>query len=236
MKRLKLCRIEGHTFVGSLISKDSTVLDLGANRGAFSLEIKRRFGCAVHAVEPTPELAGELRNREHVTVYEAAVSASGRDLLFKIDRQNSEASSLVTEPGEGVIAVPGITLDRLLKKIRKVDLIKIDVEDSEIGILMTVPEELIKNVGQVTVEFHDFKKGSDFTPELFGQVCDRMRKLGFATMVMSYWTKGDVLFLNRKHLAWEALDKFALEIRGRWIPGIARTAKRLFNSRSRTSC
>lgn len=230
MNRHKLCRIQGHTFVGSLLSRDAIVLDLGANRGAFSLETKRRFGCEVHAAEPTPDLAGELRAMGEVAVYEAAITACGSDLFFKVDPKNSESSSVVSKQGEGVISVPGMTLDSLLRKIGKVDLIKMDVEGSEIEILATVSEDLIRNVNQITVEFHDFKKDAGFTHERYVQVCDRMGKLGFESIVMSYRTKGDVLFLNSKNLRMGPWERLFLEIKGRWIAGFGRSIKRIINT------
>ena len=55
-----LTRISGHTFLVAGLGPDATVLDLGANRGAFARAVLERFGCRVHSVEPTPGLAAAL--------------------------------------------------------------------------------------------------------------------------------------------------------------------------------
>lgn len=223
----RLTRIAGHTFIAGLLSKNSKVLDLGANRGEFSLEVQRRWGCEVHAVEPTPELANILRNSGQLNVHEVAVNQHSQTVLFKIDKINSEASIIVTIKDDDVINVSAVKLDDLLKNISGVDLIKIDVEGNEIEILSTVSDELIKQIPQITVEFHDFKKESGVTSEMVSKICERMRVLGFEVFVMSYWTYGDVLFVNKRYTHLNTFRKAVVQIKGRWIPGILRTLRRL---------
>lgn len=230
MSKIDLVEIKGHTFIGNLISKDSIVLDLGANRGEFALEVQRRWGCQIHAVEPTPELARMLRDKGQISVYEMAVNQYGQDVLFRVDADNTESSTIVSMTDENTISVAGIKLDNLLDKIGSVDLIKIDVEGSEIEILMTVFGGLITKVPQIVVEFHDFKKGAGISPEMVSKVYERMGGLGFDVFVMSYWTNGDVLFVNQRHISLGVFDKATMQIKGRWIPGFFRILNRLWRS------
>ena len=74
MKRLE--RISQHSFLPALVRADSTVLDLGGNRGEFSLGVMNRYGWHAVALDPTPALAQHLRSAG-VDVVEAA--AAGED-------------------------------------------------------------------------------------------------------------------------------------------------------------
>ncbi len=230
MSKINLVRIKGHTFIGNLISRDSTVLDLGANRGEFALELQRRWGCQVHVVEPTMELACVLRDKGMASVYEMVVNQHGQDALFKVDASNSESSAIVSTLDDDVVSVAGIKLDDLLEQIGSVDLIKIDVEGAEIEILMTVSGELIKRIPQIVVEFHDFKEGAGISSKMVFKVYERMRELDFNVFVMSYWTNGDVLFVNKRYIYMGVLDKAMVQMKGRWIPGISRTLSRFLRT------
>ncbi len=228
IKKIELTRIAGHTFIAGLITNNSKVLDCGANRGEFSLEVIKRWGCEVHAVEPNPVLASFLKENADIKVYEAALSQNGLEHLFKIDKNNSEASTIVKSKDHGVIKVRGMKIDDLLEKIHGVDLMKMDIEGSEIEILNSVSEKLIKQVPQISVEFHDFMKGSEITSEMVSLVCERMRGMGFEKFVMSYWTHGDVLFINKRCVHLNFLKNAIIQIKGRWIPGVSRYLKRLW--------
>ena len=233
MRRLELSRISGHTFLGSSLSSTSTVLDLGANRGAFARSVRPRWGCRIHSVEPTPSLARALETAEGVEVYQTAVSEAGGELLFRVDPCNSESSSIVSRPDEHTTAVSGTTLAALAERVGPIDLLKMDVEGAEVGILRSAPEPLLAAIPQITVEFHDFKPSAGISATMVRQVLRRMRSIGFHVFVNTFWTFGDVLLVNPRLLPLSNADRCELALRGRWLPGLQRIAQRA-TGRSRT--
>ena len=154
MSDLELTRVSGHTFLTAGLGPDSTVLDLGANRGAFARAVLERFGCRVHSVEPTPELAPGLEAIDGLDLHRVAVSALGGELLFRVDPDNSESSSIVDEPDEHTTTVAGTTLEALVDEIGPPDLLKMDIEGAEVAILKGAPAPVLTGIPQLTVEFH----------------------------------------------------------------------------------
>lgn len=226
VRRLELTRISGHTFLGSGLSSTSNVLDLGANHGAFARSVQQRWGCRIHSVEPTPSLARALETIQGVEVYRTAVSEAGGELLFRVDPCNSESSSIVSRPDEHTTAVSGTTLAALAERVGPIDLLKMDVEGAEVGILDSAPEPLLSTIPQLTVEFHDFKPSAGISAVMVRRVLSRMRSIGFHVFVNSFWTFGDVLFVNRRLLPLSTADRCQLSLRGRWLPGLQRIARR----------
>lgn len=224
---IELREISGHTFISNDLTANSTVLDLGANAGLFASTVNGLWGCNVHAVEPTPALADKLRKISGLIVHEFAVSSQGKDLYFSIDPLNSEASCLAAEVNDKNTLVRGTTLADLLLTIGSVDLLKIDVEGAEIEILNNTPELLLSKIPQISVEFHDFKADSGVTNKMVRDTFNRMRSFGFLVNINSFWTNGDVLFINRKLVKTTLFDRLTLSLRARWLPGIKRVLSRL---------
>src|SRR5437867_4704973 len=86
--------VEGHTFLGDFLSKQSVVIDLGANHGAFTKQLWRRFGCRCICVEANPRLCEELERVGAERVIFGAVYGASKPLVLRIDR-NSECSTVL---------------------------------------------------------------------------------------------------------------------------------------------
>ena len=95
------------------------------------------------------------------------------------------------------VKVPAVNLSDACKRLGgRIDLIKMDVEGAEIGILESASASHLANCGQLTVEFHD--KRPPFMRRDVDRLCRRMRAEGYA-IVMANWPKlDDVLFVNLK--------------------------------------
>lgn len=194
-------RISQHSFLPDLVRNDSIVLDLGGNRGEFSQIVQERYGWKVAVVEPNPELAEYLRGLG-LNVMEAAVTGEDGSTRFTFDPGKEMTGSVLDIEIVGslldkatsrqVIEVPTCSLKALLKD-RMVDLVKVDIEGGELGMFLSASDETILEVGQYTVEFHDF-----WYPELAEQserVKKRLKGLGFSMMRGTPNNK-DVLFVN----------------------------------------
>lgn len=127
-------------------SKPKLCIDVGANKGDYSLAILKATDAQVIAFEPLPSSFESLRHNlseflERVRLENMGVGAKNQELIFNYNPDVTEhASFLKNELGEidylnncNSMAVPVVTLDSYVKRncIDEVDLIKIDVEGFE---------------------------------------------------------------------------------------------------------
>ena len=128
----------------SLIRPGDTVVDVGANTGLWALGAALRVGPAgvVHAFEPVPENFDRLiRNLklngfENVTCQKLALSDKcGQTVFYTAPDNNSGLGSLTKrEEADRQIEIEMTTIDDYCAKhaIRRIDLMKVDVEGAEL--------------------------------------------------------------------------------------------------------
>ena len=194
-----LRHIEGHTVVAADLGADSIVLDLGANRGRFSQAMLAAFSCSCCAVEANPAMFDLIPSHPRLRKYNLALAATSGVLPFHL-ANNSEESSLARDSrdGERTIAVKAVTFKEFLETagLERVDLVKFDIEGAEIGVLDSCPDDVLRRIPQLTIEFHDFL---GLTPEpTVRRVVHRLEGLGF--FPIKFWREawGDTLFVNRR--------------------------------------
>jgi FkbM family methyltransferase len=133
-----------------VVRTGDTVWDVGANMGLFRFAAAVAAGPAgrVLALEPDTDLAGLLRrsaagNPGHapVEVLPAAVSSEVSVASFHVARRNRATSHLAgfgTAMAGGIRStqlVPTVTLDWLAARFPAPDVLKVDVEGAELGVL-----------------------------------------------------------------------------------------------------
>jgi FkbM family methyltransferase len=183
------------------------VIDAGAHRGEFSAEIIRRFGCQCHAIEANPEFAKKLGVIGAASVTMAALSADVGHANLHVS-VNLEASTLFADAvTRTTIEVETISLSALIQRlgITQIDLLKLDIEGAEFELIGSTPDDTLKRVGQITVEFHDFMP-TFCARGLYENARARLSELGFDCCNMAFRTHGDVLFLNRERLGLDRLQ------------------------------
>jgi FkbM family methyltransferase len=168
------------------------VFDVGANGGIYSLAaLDAQPAAAVHAFEPTAEIAARLRrtaeinNLTGLTVHEVAVSNyDGQAILRRsepADGGNEGMNFIVRDRNEaGALRVPAVRLDTVCAErgIERVDLVKLDVQGSE-GDALEGAEGLLAR-GAIGVVFMEL----NFAPER-GDACpataavNRLQAAGF---------------------------------------------------------
>ena len=145
-------------FAEALLERDMVVLDVGANIGYYSLIFATLVGNngEVHAFEPTPVLSERIRlnlalnGLTQVRVNQVAVSDVVGSASLHISEEDPEANSLFQmEDGTGEIAVATTTLDAYVaaNALHRINLIKIDCEGSELGVLRGARSLLEANDG-----------------------------------------------------------------------------------------
>lgn len=148
-----------HTFIDSLLDANSVVVDLGANRGDFSGQTVNRWGCTVYAVEPVPALFAQIEEHPKIKKFNYAISSTNQIVsLNLLPNRCASTYRLFEESETAVVSVRGVTLETFLTQndVRVIDLLKIDIEGSELELFLALDPARFEQIGQITVEFHDF--------------------------------------------------------------------------------
>jgi FkbM family methyltransferase len=199
-------RFREHSFFAILLDHPAAVGDFGAHRGEFLAGFKSEHLISrALLIEADPALSKSLQRSfgKEADVVHAAIVAANKPGPVKFTRSiEPEASSLFNEwsAAYGIadeVTVPTLDFSDAVKRLgERIDLIKMDVEGAEIGILESATASDLASCCQLTVEFHD--KRPPFTRRDVDRVCRRMRAAGYA-IVMANWPKvDDVLFVNLK--------------------------------------
>jgi FkbM family methyltransferase len=160
-----------YDILGFTLTKNMTVIDVGANQGFFSLYAASK-GATVYALEPCAENFDVLRwnvekngLRDHVKMFNRAVAGKeGRVPLFVgLDSAGGILSGTVSicnanRGGEGVQrrSVESVTLDSLLRDshIQRCDLLKMDCEGAEYEILRNTSADSFRKIARISMECH----------------------------------------------------------------------------------
>lgn len=144
----------------SYVKPGMTVLDVGANVGAFTLPFSQWVGPwgSVHAFEAVPMVFGYLKENvvrnglKNVSLNSAAVGEEPGELGFCSLAKNLGGSHIALEGEPDSFRVPVVTLDqyRREKGLGEIGLAKIDVEGFEIRVLRGMRETLAAS-GKIAV-------------------------------------------------------------------------------------
>jgi hypothetical protein len=109
--------------------------------------------------------------------------------------------------------------------IQHIKLLKLDIEGAELDVLRSLESDLASIIGQVTVEFHDFKDPACVKD--IKSTVRHMRELGFVYIKFSANDHSDVLFVNKR---WHVLGFWMwvwLCIRYKYLRGLLRALSRV---------
>jgi len=127
----------------NLISKENTILDVGANYGWYSMNLAKKYPkCKIYTFEPIPSTYNslneniKLNNFENIHTFNIGLSDEEGSFKFYYDNTLSVNASLTNVSDsnnikETVCSV--LTIDKFVEqqKINKIDFIKCDVEGAE---------------------------------------------------------------------------------------------------------
>lgn len=195
------------------------IIDIGAHKGAFLEKISKiRPIQRSLLVEPIPHLAESLRKKytqENIRVIQAALcDQDSKNIPFYIN-EFEETSSLLEFHHDlnelkglntnlkNSVSVPAMTLDSLIisEEILKIDLLKVDVQGTELDILKGARSALnLTHYIWIELSFKPLYLGSAIFPEVY----DYLQINGFSLMEISQGYKSkngellqvDALFAN----------------------------------------
>ena len=198
--------IESHSLLPDLIRPAGVVVDCGANLGAFSKVMIERFGCTVLAYEASPHVFARIPALPGLAAKNVAICGTDGPVRLAIDAditRTAIAQGVSGAPGaQTTVEVPGRTLSGLLAEAglsNDIEVLKLDIEGAELGVIDSMPDELMSRIGQITIEFHDFL-GYHSTAEVERRI-DRIAAVGFRELFWSHARNtGDVLLVNDRRL------------------------------------
>jgi len=144
---------------------DRTIVDAGANVGAFSLLAARRAPNAkVVAIEPFPETRTRLEHHiasnglsSRISVRPWALGAADESRFMDVSPGRSQSRG-VFEKGQEAdgLEVGAISLATLFEreKLDHVDLMKMDIEGGEHETLHAAPDEVLARIDRLALEYH----------------------------------------------------------------------------------
>jgi FkbM family methyltransferase len=193
--------VETHTILPDIVLPGSIVVDCGAHVGRFSLEMIRRFGCLCYAIEAAPDTFSKIPTTANLHRYNFALCGANKLVTMSID-EDITRSTIKSDSKENTVTVQGRRLGEFLANEvsgRAVDLVKMDIEGAEIEVIASLDDDLIKRVGQWTIEFHDFIGMMSVSD--VARCVERIAGLGFHEL---FWSKhrnnADVLLVNKNRL------------------------------------
>lgn len=163
----------------SLWGDERTIVDLGANIGAFSILASSRLPSArVIAVEPFPStykrLLDTIRHnnmREKITAVNAAAVGECRSVIM--DDGDGVASHSRKIGALHGVSVEGYTIEMLMDEhsLEFIDLLKVDIEGAEYELIEKTPRDVLQKIKRIGLEYH----GNGDTTALF----DKLKASGF---------------------------------------------------------
>jgi FkbM family methyltransferase len=143
-------------YIKSLYPTIKTFLDIGANKGFYSLELQS-ISEKIYAFEPLPEnfnfLDIEIKNKkiQNIELYDYAVSDKNEKVWFSKNFSNTTNHIIYDNADESnTVSVDCITIDSM--DITNIDVIKIDTEGIDYKVLLGAEKTIDKYRPTVCIE------------------------------------------------------------------------------------
>jgi FkbM family methyltransferase len=178
--------------IKGILKKDMNFIDIGANKGLFTLQAAKIVGekGKVVAFEPAPFnikiLKKILRRQNNVSIIPKAVSDVSGITRFFLSCSDSVTHTLLksSKDESKFTEVETVSLDEFLDgRNYPIDVMKIDVEGAEIKVLEGMSRTIIKNPHlRILVEFHpEYIRAAGYDPAVF---LDKLKELGFIVRII----------------------------------------------------
>jgi FkbM family methyltransferase len=149
------------------IAPNSTIIDIGANAGYFTLFVASAFPQAkMFSFEPVPVNYAQLKHHRDlndnckISCFPLAVAGHSGEINLNFDTTDSfttSATIFASKEGKGEsLSVPCVTLKEIMDEnaIEKCDLLKMDCEGAEYDILYNCPPDYLRRIDQIAMEVH----------------------------------------------------------------------------------
>ena len=147
-----------------VVEEGDVVLDIGANKGFFTLDALQKGASKVYSVEPVKhsyeQIKKLLNDFPNVEPINKAISETNGTITMFVD-SNASASNCVTSHGHifgrdsNKVEVESVNINTLIEQINeKINFMKVDCEGSELELFKTISEKNLKNIDKLVIETH----------------------------------------------------------------------------------
>lgn len=147
------------------LSRESVVYSAGAGRNiSFELQLIQQIGCQVTLLDPSPTGVDYINSLtdlpELLDFFPLGIAKETGDIHFDYPDDLKEGSFRLSRNNTQSLSFPCISLTDLMQKNdhQHIDLLKMDIEGFEYGVIEHIVEEQIE-IKQICVEFHHFMDG-----------------------------------------------------------------------------
>ncbi len=173
----------------------ATLLDVGANKGQFSLAVRTLFpGAQIHAFEPLPEaqahfarlFANDLRTKLHGVALSEQVGSAELHIADRTDSssllplaEGQKAAYGVGEAGTVTVAKRRLASEIDLSSLAAPILLKIDVQGGELDVLKGIDNDDFARIDRIYVElsFVELYQGQPLFDEVYQFIVGRGYRL-----------------------------------------------------------
>lgn len=143
----------------------NTIVDVGANQGMFIIPARQFFATAtIHCYEPNPKLLNTLTfNAQQLNATPYFEAVMQEDCKVDLHFDDSDLATIASESISGI--VKGSSLKTIINRIGAIDILKLDCEGSEWGLLADT--ESWKQVKSLTMEYHLWGKANSKVADIF---------------------------------------------------------------------
>ncbi len=178
-ERLKWYDAKGNTTyrINYKLNDSSVVVDVGARTGEWADLIRDKYKCEVHCFECLPDFCLTLYEKGY-RVYAYAVW--DKDDVIDIGFENDQAS-VYCDPRKAHVSTQVIEASRIFELIKfdHIDLLKLNVEGAEYGILDNlIYTGNITKIDNIQVQFHLYEVGME---GMYYELANRLKKTHYTT-------------------------------------------------------
>jgi FkbM family methyltransferase len=185
---------------------------LGAHKGEFSSFISEKYRCRIFGIEANPIIHATIPQLPNSLFLNCAISGTDADFTFYLS-ENVEASSIIKNMAESCgckneLKVRGYSLESLMRNnnIKKLSLLKVDVEGAEYELFDSTPDNVWINIDQITTEFHLPCTSLQIYQKKIKQIASRFENLGYKSYIFDK-NFGDVLFIKKDFLKYKTFQQ-----------------------------
>ena len=157
---------ESYNPKGFEIKKGDVVVDIGAHIGIFTLYAAHHAkNGKIYSFEPAEDnfrlLKENIRinNFRNVEVFNKAVGGKKGKLIFFVSQTRNKGQNSMYKLGESQkeITVDKISFRDFLKKLEKIDFLKMDCEGAEYDILLSLNKTELNKIKKISMEYHNYE-------------------------------------------------------------------------------
>lgn len=202
---MKTSEIEGHPLILELLNNASIIFDCGACVGDFTSKLYNMFGCRFYLYEADSRnfrrLKARLQSYANIYSFNKAIDKKIGTRQFYLGNYITASSLYESHRGLGhlIEEVQTTTIDNETSNFEKIDLLKLDLEGSELDVIPDILPKTLQKISQITVEFHLQSNIDGYTKEKVDVCRDYLKKEFDEIMYVDKGNDGHHgLYLNKR--------------------------------------